>query len=460
MSENSTDATSQRKIDADISPTLGSSGKRRWLYPDRRSGKHSQRRKYLAAVLIAIYLAVPWISFGGIPLLRIDVLAQRVFLFSKVFAFSNGGYLVFILLIASLALFLVTSVWGRVWCGFACPQTVFVEWVIRPIEELIEGNAHKRRHTDSLPLTWAVRGRKVLKHVIFLMVAAIASNAFLSYFIAPTTLLNWVVNPPSDHLFAFLFMIFMMAAFYFDLGWFREQFCTFVCPYGRFQSVLMDEATPAVAYVNNRGEPRGKKKESGDCIDCELCVRVCPTGIDIRKGWQMECIMCYRCIDACNLVMTNLKRPPELISTLSLKELQGEKARTIRPRTIVYSLLLLGVTGTFFTKIALRPAIEISLTRAPGTTHMHVNDEEVGNLFNVRVMNLTAKSMPLDFRAIIPTTASISCGSCATELKPLEERKFPLLVRFPKGETNKNLEIEHASSGETMQATLIAPRGG
>ncbi len=460
MNENSTDEASQRKVDADISPTLDTSGNRRWLYPDRRSGRHSQRRKYLAMVLIAIYLAVPWISFGGIPLLRLDVLAQKVFLFSKVFAFSNGGYLVFILLMAALALFLVTSVWGRVWCGFACPQTVFVEWVIRPIEELIEGNAHKRRRTDSQPLTWGARGRKVLKHIIFLVVAALASNAFLAYFIPPTTLLAWMIHPPSDHWFAFFFMIFMMAAFYFDLGWFREQFCTFVCPYGRFQSVLMDAETPAVAYNHNRGEPRSKKKGGGDCIDCELCVRVCPTGIDIRKGWQLECIMCYRCIDACNLVMTNLKRPPELITTMSLNTLQGEKARRVRPRTIVYSLLLLGVAGTFFTKIVTRPVIEISLTRAPGTTHIPVNDQEVGNLFNMHVMNLTAKSMPLEFKAITPAVASVSCGSCVTELKPLEERKFPILIRFPKGEAKQNLEIEHVASGEKIQATLIAPSGG
>ena len=286
------------------------SGRRRWLYPDRRPGLYATRRKFTAFILIGLYLVGPWLSWNGNPLLRLDVFEKKAYLFGYVLRVNEAGILAPFFATMALVLLLATSVKGRIWCSYACPQTVFVEWLIRPIEEWVEGSAHHRRRIDAGPRTFIIYFKKAVKHLLFLIIAAIVANTFVSFFVGPDRVVHWMTAPPTEHPIPFLAMMSVMLGFYADLAWFREQFCAFLCPYARFQSVMLDSATPTVAYDAKRGDPRGRGESKGDCIDCGLCVRVCPTGIDIRQGLQLECITCARCIDACHMVMPNLERKP------------------------------------------------------------------------------------------------------------------------------------------------------
>ena len=366
----------------DISPTLAAGGRRQWLYPDRQKGPKSKVRGRIAAVLMAIYLVTPWLSWNGRALLRVDLAAGDAHVWGQIFRFSETSYLAFIFLALALLLFFVTALRGRIWCGYACPQTVFVEWLIRPIEELIEGPAHKRRRRDQGPRTFDRVWRKALKHIVFLGISAVVANALLAYFAPPSHVLRWMVESPAAHPAAFGVMSIVGALVYFDLAWFREQFCAFVCPYARFQSVMMDKHTPVVAFDAGRGEPRGKKA-SGDCIDCGLCVRVCPTGIDIRDGLQLECISCFRCADACDMVMTNLGRPLGLIKAQPAAEL-----RPWRARTIAFGAGLVAVSVLLIARAASRPNVAISFQRQAGATFATLPDGRIVKIYRAQVLPL------------------------------------------------------------------------
>jgi len=443
-----------------VPPTITAGGKRIWIYPDRRPGAIAKFRRNLALGLIVLYVAMPWIKVGGHPMLRIDVVDKVAYLFGGVFRMTDGGFLAFAFLLLGLILFLATALFGRVWCGYACPQTVFVEWVIRPIEEFIEGNAAHRKIVDSSPKTAKVWGKKIIKHVLYLGVAAFVANTFLGYFFDPRVILHWMLQPPGDHPKPFFFMSFVMLAFYFDLTWFREQFCSFVCPYARFQSILLDRDSPIIAYDVNRGEPRGRRAE-GHCIDCGLCQRVCPTGIDIRDGLQLECIMCGRCADACDSVMTSLKRPLELIGRKSTRELDGEKRKSwFRPRVFIYMGIISAVSALFVYRLTHRPEVVMHLLRAPGAAYSTLPDGRLANLFNLHVMNNTNGDARLDLELISPPTAQLICGACGITLKPLEDKTISVVVAVTRDaveNSNSPIIIRRAGTTEEVKNILILP---
>jgi cytochrome c oxidase accessory protein FixG len=428
-------------------PTITADGKRRWLYPDRRSGYFATVRARIAVVLMAIYLVTPFLSLGGFPLLRMDILQQRVFVLGAVFYFTEAFYFVFILIILALLLFLVTSLKGRLWCGYACPQTVFVEWLFRPIEELIQGPALQRRRQDQNP-TAKVYLKKILTHLVFLFASFVVANAFLAYFVDPYVLLGWMSRSPLEHPYAFMAMLTILGLFYFDLAWFREQFCSFLCPYARFQSVMMDDQSPAVAYDTKRGDPRGKKAQ-GDCIDCGLCVRVCPTGIDIRDGLQLECIQCYRCVDACNMVMGTLERAPNLIKNASILELAGERPkRRIRIRPIIYASLLVLMVVLLASLALGRKSVDFTFIKNSGVVYSTLPDGRIANIYTLRAMNLRNEVTPLEFKFVdanIP--GEIICGVCAQNLKALEHRNFSLMIALdPEFIQCGEIELEHSAT--------------
>ena len=443
-------------------PTIRQDGKRRWIYPDRRQGRVSSIRGRIAFVLILCYLIAPFIRIDGYPLIRFDITTGIISLLGKAFRFHDAGYSFFIFIIGVLALFLGTSVRGRVWCGYACPQTVWIDWVVRPIEEFIEGPAARRKAGDAAPFSWGKAGRKILKHTAFMGLAAFLSHVFLSYFVEPTVLAGWVFNAPAEHREAFLAILLLTGLIYLDFAWFREQFCAFLCPYARFQAVMMDHDTPVVSYDFQRGEPRGRRTK-GDCIDCQLCVRVCPTGIDIRNGLQLECIQCSRCVDACNMVMKNLGRAPGLIREASSRTvITGGKDRLrkalMRPKNIGLSLLLLFFLSLFALRLSERRDMELVLARQPGPPYSRLDQGGIANMFRLSVTNTTPSSGRLNLKSEVSGIRLI-CGGCSIALRPFEEKELSLIVIADRPDVGKKALVRASPTGELLEIPLILPEG-
>jgi cytochrome c oxidase accessory protein FixG len=456
MAENPNQNYEQEK-QVNAPPTVDRSGRRLYIYPERRDGPHISRRKAIAIGLILFYFLSPWMQFLGRPLLRIDVMSQTAYAFGLVFPMSEFNFIFFVFAFLGLVLFLVTSLRGRIWCGYACPQTVFIEWVIRPIEELIEGSALTRRKQDQKGLTPKVFAKKFVKNVIFLGVALVLANSFLGFFVDPYLVLSWITSPPALHPTAFAFVMLLTALMYFDLGWFREQFCSFLCPYARFQSVLLDDNSPSVTYDLKRGEPRGRGEDKGDCIDCGLCQRVCPTGIDIRNGLQLECIQCERCIDACDSVMLNLKRDPKLITIASPNSLKhGNSPMWKNPRVYIYAALIGGILlfGAF--RYLDREAIKLTVLRQPGTSYSSLPDGRLSNLFTLRAINTTSSSQTLRIELASSTEhVELICPSCGMEIKPYAEIVTPLVVVFKAKDKIKQITVRNQPDGKEHLLPII-----
>lgn len=322
--------------------TLNDDGSRRWLKPRVSPGRFLSRRRAVAYGLILLFTAIPYIQVGGRPLVLLDLPARRFTIFGVTFLPTDTVLLALFMVSVFVGVFLLTALLGRVWCGWACPQTVYMEFVYRPIERLLEGSPGRRRKG-----VLAESGvGKVLKFGAFLVVSLFLAHTFLAYFVGVERLAHWVTRSPLEHPSGFLIVAAVTGLMLFDFGYFREQMCLVACPYGRFQSALLDRSSLIVSYDRKRGEPRGRKTVSlplvdgagsarGDCVDCGLCVATCPTGIDIREGLQMECVHCAQCIDACDAVMTKLGMPRGLIRYSSQDAIEGKQARFLRPRVVI-----------------------------------------------------------------------------------------------------------------------------
>ncbi|HSH10010.1 MAG TPA: cytochrome c oxidase accessory protein CcoG, partial [Oceanipulchritudo sp.] len=355
-------------------------------------------------------------------------------------------------------LFYITAFLGRVWCGWACPQTVFLEHVFRRIERWIEGDAPARKKLDAAPMSASKLFKRILKHGIYLVLATVIAHIFLSYFISIPQLWGWIGTAPTDHWVAFVFVAVASLLLYGNFAWFREQLCIVICPYGRFQSALIDDDTLNVAYDYQRGNPPGhvKDEEAGDCVDCRRCIQVCPTGIDIRQGLQLECIGCAACIDACDEIMTKVKRPRGLIRYASDRNLQGLRTRLIRPRSILYTGLLflgIGVAGYAFSTVDKAVAMA---TRMPGAP-FYVTDTHVRNQYQVRLINKDAHN--LSFTVSLQAnglTAPVETSGfdSQTILPPMEERNGTFIVQVPRsayeGSFPMIIQIEAQPGGITI----------
>ena len=423
-----------RRPSIDSVTTIRDDGSRFFLHPADVRGFFTRHRRWTGLLLIAIYLSLPWINIGGHPAVFLDVGGRRFHLFGLVLAFQDAWLLFFAITGLGFGLFFLTSLLGRLWCGWACPQTVFLDHVYRRIERWIEGDAVARKKLDAAPWDRAKLLKRGGKQVAFIIASAVISHLFLAYYVSIPELWAMMRHAPTEHWGAFLFVFVFTAVNYFNFAWFREQLCIVICPYGRLQSALTDDNTMVIGYDEKRGEPRGKPgtADVGACIDCNRCVQVCPTGIDIRQGLQLECIGCAACVDACDEIMTKLKRPTGLVRYDSLVGLEGGKTKWIRPRTILYSvLLLIGMSVAIFAISTVRPA-SFGITRMTGAPYI-VSDDAVRNQFLVRIVNKSDETQAFRIEILdAPVGLERTGFTEVIQVGPLGERVLPLVLQMPR----------------------------
>jgi len=420
--------------DRDSVTTIRADGSRFFLHPADSRGLWLKLRRASAWLLIGIYLLLPWIPVNGHPAVFLDIAERRFHLFGATLAFQDAWLLFFLITGLGFTLYFVTALLGRVWCGWACPQTVFLEHVYRRIERIIEGDAVARRRLDLAPWTAGKGLKRGGKQVAFVAASAVVAHLFLSYFVSIPQLWTMMHEAPAEHWSAFVFTGIFTAVLYFNFAWFREQLCLIICPYGRLQSALVDDHTLAIGYDTTRGEPRGKvgTPDAGACIDCNRCVQVCPTGIDIRQGLQIECIACAACVDACDEVMTKLERPKGLVRYDSQIGFAGGRTRWFRPRIVIYALLLaVGASVATWAVSSVRPA-NFGITRMSGAPFF-IGEGSIRNQYLVRLVN--KRDVPARFVLTMDAgTAPVTMlgMESAIEVAPLAEEVRPLIVETPR----------------------------
>jgi cytochrome c oxidase accessory protein FixG len=443
--------------------SLRKDGSREAIHPADVRGRFTRLRHALFVVLIAVYVALPFVQVGGRPAVFLDVPKRLFFLFGASFNAQDFWLVFFLLTAVGFGLFLATTLAGRVWCGYACPQTVYLEGVYRRIERWLEGPRQVRLRRNRGPLTVGKVSRKTLKHALFVLVSVVLSHFFLSYFVSLPSLWQMMHASPAEHPVAFGWMLGTSVVLYLNFAWFREQLCLVVCPYGRLQSLLTDSDTLGIGYDTGRGEPRGKLKDpsAGDCIDCSRCVVVCPTGIDIRNGLQLDCIGCAACVDACDEVMTKVGRPRGLVRYDSQRGLEGEGRRILRPRLALYAAL--GVVGLVVATFAFRShaPYEANLLRMPGPPYV-VEGDRVRNGLQIHLVNKRDEEVQVRIEPI-PDERLTHLGSARTvRLRPLADMHVPLFVTAPRSPSPNGhpVRIRVEPTGATareLSAPFLAP---
>ncbi|MEE4259630.1 MAG: cytochrome c oxidase accessory protein CcoG [Bacteroidales bacterium] len=383
--------------------TVDSQGKRKWVYAKKPKGAYFSRRRVLAAFLLFIFYVGPFIRINGEPIMLFNIMERKFIIFGVIF-WPQDFHLIlltFITLLVFIVLF--TVIFGRLFCGWVCPQTIFMEFVFRRIEYLIEGDYSAQKRLDRQNWNTEKITKKTLKHAIFFLIALVTAFTFLAYVIGVDALFDYFREGLMAHLGGFTGLVLFAGAFYFVFAFFREQVCTIACPYGRLQSVLIDKKSIIVGYDYKRGEPRmplskNRDANSGDCIDCNKCVIVCPTGIDIRNGTQMECINCTACMDACNSTMDKVNKPRGLIRYDSEEGIATGTHKVFNPRSIAYSvvltLLIFFVAGLF----VIRGDFEATILRARGSLFQEYGADSISNIYNFNIVNKIRKPINIDFK--------------------------------------------------------------
>lgn len=414
--------------------SLGRDGRHKRPYPADVSGRFVRARRVVYFVLIAIWAALPWIPVGGHPAVFLDVDKRQFFLFGATFNAQDMWLLFFALSGVGFGLVYATMLLGRVWCGWACPQTVFLEALFRPIERAINGPRNVAQRRARGPLGFERVWRMVATHAAYVMAALLVAHILLAYFVSIPRVFEMVRTNPGAHPEAFAWMLAVTGVMYGNFAFFREQLCVVVCPYGRLQSVLIDDDSLVVGYDEKRGEPRGKAvatdEPRGDCVDCNRCVVVCPTAIDIRDGLQLDCIACTACIDACDDVMDQLERPRGLIRYDSLRGLRGtpgEKRRVLRPRLYAYTALL--ALGAVVAAFAFRGRVpfEANIVRLGGTPYTREGGT-IRNAFELHVVNKRGEAATFQVEAASDPDLAFVIPIATFDLEPLASRRIPVFI--------------------------------
>lgn len=389
--------------------TLERDGSRRWLRPRLSKGRFLTRRRWVAYALIALFTLLPYIKINGNPAVLLDVVHRDFYIFGGSFRPTDTLLLALLMVTTFLTIFLATALLGRVWCGWACPQTVYMEFVFRPIERLFDGRKGVGGKPARPPAAW----RTGAKYLVFFLICVHLAHIFMAYFVGVDQLYAWSRGNPFSHPFAFLIIAAVVALMMFDFCFFREQLCIVACPYGRLQSVLIDKRSMIISYDPERGEPRGKlgrkKRDAlaekdqpeeersvsldimqafgGDCIDCHECITTCPTGIDIREGLQLECVGCAQCIDACDPIMDKIGRPRGLIRYTSQEALEGKHTRLLRPRVLIYPAIICVAASLFLFLLVTKPPVDVTVLRNAGHPFTLLEDGQIQNSMRLKIVN-------------------------------------------------------------------------
>lgn len=451
----------------DTIATVNQEGKRSWVFPKRPDGKYYNLRTYFTWFYLLVFFAIPFIKYNDEPLFLFNVVQKKFILFGAIFwpqdFFIFGlGMLIFIVFIA-----LFTVVFGRLFCGWACPQTIFMEMIFRKIEYWIDGDANYQKALKKAPWNADKIRKRVLKFLIFYVVSFIISNALLSYIISVDQVFDIISNPVANS-GSFIGILLFTTVFFFIYWWFREQVCLIVCPYGRMQGVLLDKNSVVVAYDYVRGEERHKFKKNeirtgGDCIDCNLCVKVCPTGIDIRNGTQLECVSCTACIDACDHMMESVGLPKGLIRYDSENGIKNKVKLSFTNRMKAYTAVLFVLVGVEATLLLTRSDYDATILRAKGMLYQEQPNNQLSNLFTIKLVNKTHKQLPVELKVENFKNYKIQMIGKDIVVKEdgISEGEFFVFLDKPEVKTRKvKLVIGVYSNGEkikTIKTNFLGP---
>ncbi|MEM9338999.1 MAG: cytochrome c oxidase accessory protein CcoG [Bacteroidota bacterium] len=390
--------------------TVDKAGKRVWVYPKKPKGKFTNYRQLVSYFLLVFLFAGPFIKVDGQPFFLFNVLERKFILFGQ--AFWPQDFFLFVIGMIVMVVFVIlfTVAFGRIFCGWICPQTIFMEGVFRRIEYWIEGDSSAQRKLDKMPWTKEKIRKKTLKHFLFICISTLIMHTFMAYLIGVDQTHLIIAEGPSEHMGAFVAMVVLTALFYGVFSKMREQVCTTICPYGRLQGVLLDRQSIVVAYDHRRGENRSRFKKGedreavgkGDCIDCKLCTYVCPTGIDIRNGTQLECINCTACMDACDAIMNRIGKPGGLVRYASEQNIADKKAFTFTTRMKAYSTVLTILVGVLVSLLIIRSDFETIVLRTPGMMFQKREDGFITNLYQLKMVNKTNEPIEVKLRLLQP----------------------------------------------------------